>query len=106
MHDECMVGIGGIPLYYQRDRDVLPGAILHSSVYERLEMDNVRNFTSYGAYRPAPLRNHEKAKRFFPPPSSSDEAPMIERLLKKYMPWYRKQTDPQMDITADRHARG
>lgn len=66
MHDECMVGIGGTPLrWYPRDRDVPSAAILHDTVYERLKMDKVRNFTGYGPYRPAPLRNHDKAKVFF-----------------------------------------
>jgi uncharacterized protein (DUF2235 family) len=66
MHDECMVGIGGTPLHwYPRDRDVPTEAILHETVYERLKMDEVRNFLGYGKYRPAPLRNHEKAKEFF-----------------------------------------
>ena len=66
MHDECMVGIGGTPArWYPADRDVPTNAILHESVYERLQMPAVRNYTSYGKYRPAPLRNHEKAKHFF-----------------------------------------
>jgi uncharacterized protein (DUF2235 family) len=66
MHDECMVGIGGTPLkWYPGDRDVPHDAILHSTVYERLKMDSVRNFTSYGKYRPMPLRNHDKAKQYF-----------------------------------------
>lgn len=66
MHDECMVEIDGTPLrWYSRDRDVPPDAILHETVYERLKMKEVRNFTGYGPYRPAPLRNHEKAKQFY-----------------------------------------
>jgi hypothetical protein len=28
-------------------------------------MQEVRNFLGYGPYRPAPLRNHEKAKKYF-----------------------------------------
>ncbi len=28
-------------------------------------MNKVRNFISYGPYRPAPLRNHLKAKQYF-----------------------------------------
>jgi hypothetical protein len=68
MHDECMVGVGGTPLkWYPGDRDVPHDAILHSTVYERLKMDSVRNFTSYGKYRPMPLRNHDKAKQYFEP---------------------------------------
>lgn len=68
MHDECMVGVGGTPLkWYPADRDVPHDAILHSTVYERLQMKSVRNFTSYGRYRPASLRNHDKAKQYFEP---------------------------------------
>lgn len=66
MHDECMVGIGGTPLrWYSGKRDVPPQAQLHPSVIERLKLEKVRNFTSYGPYRPATLRNHPKAKQFF-----------------------------------------
>lgn len=66
MHDECMVGIGGSPLrWYPADRNVPTQAVLHHTVYERLQMPQVRNFTSYGPYRPAPLRNHEQAKKYF-----------------------------------------
>jgi uncharacterized protein (DUF2235 family) len=66
MHDECMVGIDGTPVrWYPEDRNVPTEAILHDTVYERLKMKEVRNFISYGKYRPAPLRNHEKAKEFF-----------------------------------------
>ena len=69
MHDECMIGIGGTPLkWYPTDRDVPHDAILHSSVYERLEMTEVRNFVSTGQYRPATLRNHDKAKQYFEVP--------------------------------------
>jgi uncharacterized protein (DUF2235 family) len=66
MHDECMVGIGGTPLHWQRAvRDVQDTAQLHETVYERLALPAVRNFTSYGPYRPAALRNHKKAKKFY-----------------------------------------
>ena len=66
MHDECMVGIDGTPVkWYPADRDVPHDAVLHATVYERLQMESVRNFTTYGKYRPAPLRNHDKAKRYF-----------------------------------------
>jgi uncharacterized protein (DUF2235 family) len=66
MHDECMVGIGGTPArWYPRDRDVPVDAVLHKSVYERLALTSVRNYSSYGKYRPAPLRNHERAKDYF-----------------------------------------
>jgi hypothetical protein len=63
MHDECMVGIGGTPLHcYPRNRDVPSDATLHPTVYQRLELASVRNFTSYGPYRPA---NHAVAKKYF-----------------------------------------
>ena len=66
MHDECMVGVAGSPLkWYPADRDVPHDAILHPTVYERLELPSVRNFISYGPYRPAPLRKHDKAKKYF-----------------------------------------
>jgi uncharacterized protein (DUF2235 family) len=66
MHDECMVGIGGTPAHwYPSDRDVPHDAVLHHTVIERLKMNRVRNFTSYGPYRPAPLRNHNDAKIYF-----------------------------------------
>jgi hypothetical protein len=38
---------------------------MHDSVYERLKMESVRNYTSYGKYRPAPLLHHDKAKQYF-----------------------------------------
>jgi uncharacterized protein (DUF2235 family) len=66
MHDQCMVGMAGTPLHwYPADRDVPTEAILHETVYERLKMKEVRNFIGYGPYRPAPLRNHAKAKVFY-----------------------------------------
>lgn len=66
MHDECMVALGGTPLrWYPADRNVPTQAVLHDTVYERLAMQEVRNFLGYGPYRPAPLRNHEKAKKYF-----------------------------------------
>ena len=56
MHDECMVGMGGARFHWRKTiRDVPDTAQLHSSVYERLQMARVRNFTSYGPYRPAAL---------------------------------------------------
>jgi hypothetical protein len=68
MHDECMVGIGSTDLKWKRAvRDVPHDAILHDSVYQRLAMPEVRNFTSYGLYRPAALRNHDKAKAYYNP---------------------------------------
>jgi hypothetical protein len=66
MHDECMVGIGGTPAHwYPADREVPVDAILHPTVYERLALPRVRNYSSFGKYRPAPLRNHHKAKDYF-----------------------------------------
>jgi hypothetical protein len=66
MHDECMVGIGGTPAHwYPADRDVPVDAVLHPTVYERLALPSVRNYSSYGRYRPAPLRNHHRAKEHF-----------------------------------------
>ncbi|MFZ0609225.1 MAG: DUF2235 domain-containing protein [Xanthobacteraceae bacterium] len=66
MHDECMVGIGGTPLRWgQTLRTVPTQAVLHETVYERLRMEEVRNFIGYGPYRPASLQNHEKTKQFY-----------------------------------------
>ncbi|MEA2841727.1 MAG: hypothetical protein QOF41_3057 [Methylobacteriaceae bacterium] len=74
MHDECMVGLAGTPLHwYPADRDVPRQAILHKSVLERLNLPSVRNFKSFGPYRPAPLREHEKCKALYP--QSSDTSP-------------------------------
>jgi hypothetical protein len=79
MHDECMVGVGGTSIPWSvAIRNVPDTANLHDTVYERLRMDKVRNFTSFGPYRPAALRNHTKAKTFFEPPTqplSSEEVP-------------------------------
>jgi uncharacterized protein (DUF2235 family) len=66
MHDECMVGVGGTALKWDRAvREVPNTAKLHDSVYERLALPSVRNFTSYGPYRPVALMNHDKAKTFY-----------------------------------------
>jgi len=66
MHDECMVGVGGTALKWERAvRDVPDTAQLHETVYERLAMKSVRNFTSYGPYRPVALQSHLKAKKYF-----------------------------------------
>jgi len=68
MHDECMVGIGGSPIHwFAGKRDVPNTATLHHTVFERLRMDRVRNFVSFGPYRPAALENHEKTVGFFKP---------------------------------------
>ncbi|MDB5620413.1 DUF2235 domain-containing protein [Tardiphaga sp.] len=66
MHDECMVGVGGTFLKWSKDiRDVSDTAQLHETVYERLAMKSVRNFTSFGPYRPVALEHHLKAKKYF-----------------------------------------
>ncbi len=73
MHDECMVGIGGTALRWSRAVRVVPDtAQLHPTVYERLEMKSVRNYTSFGPYRPIALENHLKAKAYF---EARDDAP-------------------------------
>jgi uncharacterized protein (DUF2235 family) len=79
MHDECMVGVGGTSIRWSAAiRNVPDTARLHDTVHERLGMDKVRNFTSYGPYRPVALQNHVEAKKFFEPPvepPSSEEVP-------------------------------
>jgi hypothetical protein len=66
MHDECMVGMGGTVLKWGRAvRDVPNTAKLHETVYERLALPRVRNFTSYGPYRPVALKSHDEAKKFY-----------------------------------------
>jgi hypothetical protein len=61
-----MATIGGtLARWYPADRDVPIDARLHPTVYERLAMPSVRNYSSYGKYRPAPLRNHHEAKKYF-----------------------------------------
>lgn len=71
MHDECMVGMGGTAFHWSKAvREVPDTAQLHEAVYERLAMNSVRNFTSFGPYRPSALRNHRKAKAFFEPTST------------------------------------
>jgi hypothetical protein len=73
MHDECMVGIGGTALHWSKAvRDVPDGAQLHPTVYERLAMASVRNFTTFGPYRPVALQQHKLAKKFFEPTSGAD----------------------------------
>lgn len=73
MHDECMVGLGGTSLHWSKAvRDVPGTAQLHETVYERLAMKSVRNYTSFGPYRPIALQGHQKAKKFFEVPSDGD----------------------------------
>jgi hypothetical protein len=38
---------------------------MHQSVYDRLALPVVRNFTRFAPYRPFALQEHEKAKAFF-----------------------------------------
>jgi len=87
MHDECKVGIGGTPLHwYSKDRDIPIDAVLHDSVYERLELASVRTFTGHEKYRPLPLRNHARAKMYFQPSppyhSIDDGAPQVGSVSK------------------------
>jgi len=66
MHDECMVGIGGTVIKWGHAvREVPNTAKLHETVYERLRLPSVRNFTSYGPYRPVALKDHNEAKKFY-----------------------------------------
>lgn len=66
MHDECMVGMGGTALRWAKAvREVPDTAQLHETVYERLAMKSVRNYTSFGPYRPVALQNHLRAKKYF-----------------------------------------
>jgi Uncharacterized alpha/beta hydrolase domain (DUF2235) len=63
MHDECMVGVGGTAFKWAKAvRDVPDTAHLHDTVYERLAMKSVRNFTSFGPYRPVALKNHVRRR--------------------------------------------
>jgi hypothetical protein len=56
MHDECMVSVGGTAFKWAKAvRDVPDTAQLHDTVYERLAMKSVRNFTSFEPYRPIAL---------------------------------------------------
>jgi hypothetical protein len=72
MHDECMVGMGGTALHWSKAVHGVPETgQLHETVYGRLAMSSVRNFTSFGPCRPAALRNHRKAKAFFEPTSAA-----------------------------------
>ncbi|TAK47203.1 MAG: DUF2235 domain-containing protein [Xanthobacteraceae bacterium] len=66
MHDECMVGIGGTALQWDKAPRTVPlTADLHQSVYDRLALATVRNFSGFAPYRPFALQNHEKAKALF-----------------------------------------
>lgn len=75
MHDECMVGVGGTNLHWEKaPREVPDKADLHQSVYDRLALPQVRNFTSFAPYRPFALQNHEKAKQYFAGANVADPA--------------------------------
>jgi uncharacterized protein (DUF2235 family) len=79
MHDECMVGMGGTSLHWSKAvRDVPDTAQLHQTVYERLAMKSVRNYTSFGPYRPLALQAHKRAKTFFEP-SDGENNSLAER---------------------------
>ncbi|WP_256808784.1 hypothetical protein [Bradyrhizobium sp. Bra64] len=68
-----MVGMGGTSLHWSKVvRDVPDTAQLHETVYERLAMKSVRNYSSFGPYRPITLQGHQKAKKFFEVPSNVD----------------------------------
>jgi hypothetical protein len=68
--------MGGTALHWAKAvRDVPDTAQLHAAVYERLAMSSVRNFTSFGPYRPAASRNHRKAKAIFEPTSTEKKIP-------------------------------
>lgn len=62
MHDECMAG--KVP-WFQTVRPVAPEGTLHPTVLERLALPAVRNFKTYGPYRPANLEKHPQAAQFF-----------------------------------------
>lgn len=72
MHDECMVGIPGLGIPWSKKvRPVDEKGDLHESVLKRLALPKVRNFDTYGPYRPANLRNHPKAKAYWESPVQS-----------------------------------
>jgi uncharacterized protein (DUF2235 family) len=76
MHDECMVGVGGTAFKWAKAvRDVPSEAQLHDTVYERLALKSVRNFTSFGPYRPVALQEHSKAKKYFQGGAGLDSNP-------------------------------
>ncbi len=58
MHDECM---SGKISWDKTVRHVDPEGTLHESVLARLKMPSVRNFVTYGPYRPANLELHPQA---------------------------------------------
>lgn len=62
MHDECMSG--AIP-WNKTVRLVPAEGQLHPSVLDRLRMGEVRNYLTFGPYRPANLKEHPQAQIFF-----------------------------------------
>ena len=68
MHDECMAG--RVP-WNKKVRPVDPHGELHPTVLDRLGMREVRNYETYGPYRPANLEQHPKASEFFAPPPAA-----------------------------------
>ncbi|WP_445222637.1 hypothetical protein ACKWRH_37115 [Bradyrhizobium sp. Pa8] len=76
MHDECIVGVGGAAFMWAKAvREVPDTAQLHPTVYEQLAMKSVRNFASFGAYRPVALQKHLKARTFTKPRSKETTRP-------------------------------
>lgn len=67
MHDECKSGIGGHKrLKWAEERRLVPrDAVLHRTVYDRLELKRARSYDGYTRYRPEPLRTHNEAGKFF-----------------------------------------
>ncbi|MCK1547036.1 DUF2235 domain-containing protein [Bradyrhizobium sp. 179] len=87
MHDECMMGMGGTALKWSKAvRQVPDTAQLHPTVYERLAMKAVRNFTSFAPYRPVALQNHLKAKTYYQADSSGGGDTVATSLEKKPEP--------------------
>ena len=71
MHDECMAGgVGGTIIPWGKtERLVDPAGTLHKTVIDRLSAARVRNFETYGPYRPWNLREHPQARSFFATPA-------------------------------------
>jgi hypothetical protein len=65
-HDEREPGyLGGRIKWKERLREVLPEAILHSSVYERFAAEAVQHFYERKPYRPLNLANHAKLLAYY-----------------------------------------
>ena len=67
MHDEVMAGgVGGTIIPWgKKFRPVDPEGTLHATVIARLKASNVRNFVTFGPYRPLNLKDHPHARSFF-----------------------------------------